>query len=431
MLPCLVQIAALITTVALIPPSLAMPRDRNFMDLHHVRIVLLDQDGQATRQITSLITAIQAVRYQLVTVTEVAQALDILATQRIDVVIVALTAHADELNWLQTIRLKAPICPVIVYAEDTDESIALHALHSGAHDYVLASDLSPSVFQRTIRYARAIVAQSVAEQQVQALTLALATAMSAAQQLEQNLDVAIHEIQTPLSILLGYIQLFERRVASWGGIPLRERQMLNTMRLQTIHISRLVGILLDSTQMATNYGKLERRPLELGAVLRAVVASIQGMRAPHLLVLRLPEVAVWIDGDYGRLMQIFHNLLLNALKYSDLHSEITLTLRADGQISVQDYGIGIPNNAQPQIFNPFFRAANAQLQGGTGYGIGLAVVQDLVQQHDGTITVTSELGSGTTMTLQFPCTVRPNRLVELPTLINELDEVLIRQRSLS
>lgn len=401
------------------------------MDLHHVRIVLLDQNGQATRQITSLITAIQAVRYQLVNVTEVAQALDILATQRIDVVIIALTAHADELNWVQTIRLKAPIYPVIVYAEDIDESVALHALHSGAHDYVLVSDLNPSVFQRTIRYARAIVAQSVAEQQVQALTLALATAMSAAQQLEQNLDVAIHEIQTPMSILLGYIQLFERRVASWGGIPLRERQMLNTMRLQTIHISRLVGILLDSTQMATNYGKLERRPLELGAVLRAVVASIQGMRAPHLLVLRLPEVAVWIDGDYGRLMQIFHNLLLNALKYSDLHSEITLTLRADGQISVQDYGIGIPNNALPKIFNPFFRAANAQLQGGTGYGIGLAVVQDLVQQHDGTITVTSELGSGTTMTLQFPCTVRPNRLVELPTLINELDEVLIRQRSLS
>ena len=48
-------------------------------------------------------------------------------------------AHADELNWVQTIRLKAPIYPVIVYAEDIDESVALHALHSGAHDYVLVS----------------------------------------------------------------------------------------------------------------------------------------------------------------------------------------------------------------------------------------------------------------------------------------------------
>ncbi|WP_110514831.1 hybrid sensor histidine kinase/response regulator [Herpetosiphon llansteffanensis] len=396
------------------------------MDLHHVRILLLDQTGVTTRSIAELISAIQAVRYQLIVAVALPQALTILTTQRIDVVIVALTAQTSELNWIQTIREQAPIYPVIVFAETIDEPIALHALHTGAHDYVLNDDLTPSVFQRTIRYARAMVAQGLAEQQVQALTFALATAMSAAQQVEQQLDVAIHEIQTPMTILLGYIQLFERRVASWGGIPLRERKMLNTMRLQAIHISRLVKTLLDTNQMATNYGQLQRRPLELGAVLRAVVASIQGMRASHLLVLRLPESAVWIDGDYGRLMQIFHNLLLNALKYSDIHSEITLTLLANGQISVRDYGIGIPDNALPKIFNPFFRAQNAQSQLGTGDGIGLAVVQDLVHQHEGSISVSSEVDSGTTMTLQFPCTVRPNRLIELPALIDQLDEVLQR-----
>ncbi len=101
------------------------------MDLHHVRILLLDQAGQATPHITELIMAIPAVRYQLVAVAELAQALTILATQRIDVIIVALTAQNRELGCIQTIREQAPIYPLIVYTEAIDEPIALHALHTG------------------------------------------------------------------------------------------------------------------------------------------------------------------------------------------------------------------------------------------------------------------------------------------------------------
>lgn len=159
------------------------------MDLHHVRILLLDHLGQATVHLAALIAEIQAVRYQLISVAMVDEALKTLATQRIDVVIIALTPDDNELAWMQTIRLKDPCCPIVVYTNVNDEPRALYALHMGAHDYVLMHDLTPSVFQRTIRYVRAIVAKDVAEQQVQTLTKALAIAMSTT----PTHDAPIHE----------------------------------------------------------------------------------------------------------------------------------------------------------------------------------------------------------------------------------------------
>ncbi|GAA5531090.1 HAMP domain-containing sensor histidine kinase [Herpetosiphon gulosus] len=377
-----------------------------------MQILLIDHDGHGIPLIASIITAIQTVQYRLIAVADLHHGLSMLATRRIDAILVRLPLMDNTGMIIQTLSDHASTYPLILSAPNTDDHTLIPMLHVGVHATLFDDELTPALFQRTLDYGFARVAQLAAEDHVQTLTSTLAVALDTTHQIEHHLTIAIHELQTPISILLGYIDLFERRVATWGGIPLRERQMINTMRMQAIHVGRLVPTLLDSTLMTHNLGPIQRRSLELSAVLRTVVGAMQGMRASHLLVLRVPDVAVWVDGDYGRLVQVFQNLLLNALHYSGMHSEITITLAADGQITIQDYGVGISADDLVQISRPFFDTADPHGAARIGQGLGLAIVQELIQQHEGSITIASTVDHGTTITIQFPCSVRPTRLPE-------------------
>lgn len=378
-----------------------------------MQILFIDHDGEGIPRIASIITAIQTVQYRLIAVSDLHHGLSILATHQIDAILVRLPLLDNTGMIIQSLSDLASTYPLILSAPNTDDHTVIPAaLHVGVHATLFDDELTPALFQRTLDYGLARVAQLAAEDHVQTLTSTLAVALDTIHQIEHHLAIAIHELQTPMSILLGYIDLFERRVATWGGIPLRERQMINTMRMQAIHVGRLVPTLLDSTLMTHDLGPIQRRSLELSAVLRTVVGAMHGMRASHLLVLRVPDAAVWIEGDYGRLVQIFQNLLLNALHYSGMHSEITITLAADGQITIQDYGVGISADALVQIARPFFDTADPHGAARIGQGLGLAIVQELIQQHEGSITIASAVDHGTTITIQFPGSVRPTRLPE-------------------
>lgn len=379
-----------------------------------MQILFIDHAGHGIPRIASIITAIQTVQYRLIAVSDLHHGLHMLATRRIDAILVRLPLLDNTSMIIQTLADHAPTYPLILSAPNTDDHTLIPMLPVGVHATLFDDELTPALFQRTLDYGFARVAQSAAEDHVQTLTSTLAVALDTTHQIEHHLAIAIHELQTPISILLGYIDLFERRVATWGGIPLRERHMINTMRMQAIHVGRLVPTLLDSTLMTHELGPIQRRSLELSAVLRTVVGAMQGMRASHLLVLRVPDVAVWVEGDYGRLVQVFQNLLLNALHYSGMHSEITITLAADGQITIQDYGVGISADDLVQIFRPFFDTADPHGAARIGQGLGLAIVQELIQQHEGSITIASTVDHGTTITIQFPGSVRPTRLPEHP-----------------
>lgn len=378
------------------------------MTQNGMQIVFIDHDGEGIPHIAAMITAIRTVDYRMIAVSDLHHGLQILATRPIDVILVRLDDHVPMI--IQTLVEHAIPYPIILSAPTAVGHTVSPALYGGVHAMLFDDELTPTVFQRTLDYGVARVAQVAAEGHVQTLTNTLAMALDTTHQIEHHLAIAIHELQTPISILLGYLDLFERRLATWGGIPLRERHMINTMRLQAIHVGRLVPTLLDSTLMTHDLGPIQRRSLDLRAVLRTVVGAMHGMRASHLLVLRVPNEAVWIEGDYGRLVQVFQNLVLNALHYSGMHSEISITLAADGQITIQDYGVGIAADALVQIARPFFDPADPHGAARTGQGLGLAIVQELIQQHEGSITITSTVDHGTTITIQFPGSVRPTRL---------------------
>lgn len=216
--------------------------------------------------------------------------------------------------------------------------------------------------------------------------------------------VVAHELRNPLTPI---------KVAASLLMDQDIRDAASLARLQTIidaqvtHMSRLISDLMDGSRISTGKLRLERRVVDIVAILRAAVEAAQPVMAARVqrMVLEIPARSLEFFGDPVRLMQIFSNLLDNASKYTPQGGEITLALKMRRQrvaITVCDNGIGISAEALPNIFDLFVQDARALDHSSGGLGIGLAVVRELVEAHDGTVTGHS---AGTNLGSKFVVTL--------------------------
>ncbi len=219
----------------------------------------------------------------------------------------------------------------------------------------------------------------------------------------QFLDTVVHELRNPLMPLKLAAQLLVQ-ARSDEQLLLKLQGTIND---QVAHMSRLIGDLLDSSRMRSGKFRLERRSVEIGGVLKMTIeacrAAIDGRRQRFTSV--VPPGPLYVNGDSVRLMQIFTNLLDNASKYTPDGGDISLravALPGAVSITVADNGIGITAQALPHILELFAQDEHATVFNRSGLGIGLAVVRELVEAHEGTVTAASggkDLGSQFVVTL--------------------------------
>ena len=222
---------------------------------------------------------------------------------------------------------------------------------------------------------------------------------------DQFLGVASHELKTPLTSLLGNIQLLLRRARRENSLNGRDLRTIGIIAEQAERLNRMVLALFDISRIESGQLALERRIMDLGALLRQVVDELQSALEERVIELQRPEQPCMIQGDELRLQQVFHNLLQNAIKYSPLETPIVVRLSSDEAqvcVEVQDRGIGIPQSALPKLFDRFYRADNVQAGSAMGLGIGLYVVKEIVDLHGGEVTVRSIEGQGSTFTVCLP-----------------------------
>jgi PAS domain S-box-containing protein len=207
-----------------------------------------------------------------------------------------------------------------------------------------------------------------------------------------------HELRNPLTTIIGFAQL------------LRRRERYDAARMDTIitQAGRLERLTLDLREMirAEAHGyDLKRAPLDVRAVVQAIVEQAQVTTEDHTIQLSMPDVlapAVW---DCARIEQIMGNLLANAIRYAPDGGDIRVHVEEEADaihIAVSDPGIGIPPEALPRVFEPFYRAVNAQQGSARGMGLGLAITKALVEAHGGQIEAASTPGEGTTITVSIP-----------------------------
>ncbi len=226
---------------------------------------------------------------------------------------------------------------------------------------------------------------------------------------DEWLAAASHELRTPVTSLLGFAQLLERQLRRASG-PLRPEELSEpaaVIQRQARRLRELVNDLLDVSRIQAGRLELQPRPVDLVALLRAVVNRVREMTpsAGERLHLSAPEVPVVGTWDPERLDQVFTNLVANALKYDPSGQPVHVVVRADDKqatVQVIDAGIGIPAADLPLLCQPFARARNAVAHGMGGIGLGLYIARDIVARHGGSIHLESEEGRGTTVTVTLP-----------------------------
>jgi PAS domain S-box-containing protein len=219
------------------------------------------------------------------------------------------------------------------------------------------------------------------------------------------LSIASHELRTPLTILMGQIQLLERRLRASQHLDPRNDRSITTVVNQAGRLNKLISALLDVSRLERDQLQLDVTSLDLRALLQQLVEVFRLDLMQHTLNLHVPDDPVIIPGDELRLEQVFQNLIQNAIKYSPAGGNIEVHLgRHDRHavVSIRDEGIGIPAADLSSLFSRFFRAGNVATKNIGGVGIGLFVVREIVQLHGGHIDVDSIENAGSTFTVSLP-----------------------------
>ena len=222
---------------------------------------------------------------------------------------------------------------------------------------------------------------------------------------DEFLTIASHELKTPVTTLLAYSQILDRRFQRESTASDRDRRAIRVIADQTERLSRLIGSVLDIGRISIGQFSLASRPVDLRDVARRVVEEMQPALEQHSITASWPAEPVVVEGDDLRLEQVLQNLLQNAIKYSPDGGRIKVEItREDDEatLAVSDQGIGIPAEAHARLFQRFYRAGNIAETGIAGMGLGLYVVKEIVDRHHGSVEVASVENQGSTFTVRLP-----------------------------
>lgn len=271
----------------------------------------------------------------------------------------------------------------------------------GQFDYAVAviEDISKrKQIEETLKRAKeeAEVAKEVAE--------------TANRKKSEFLSIMTHELRTPLNAIIGYSEMIESGV--WGGqFSEKEQRYIHNVVISGRHLLDLINEVLDVSKIEAGRMELtieyaEVEPLiEISKIIVEEIARQKDVQLIFDIQSPLGEIQV----DTVRFKQILFNLLSNAIKFNRPGGRVTLNASKETNngeeclvISVQDTGIGIPQNKLSDLFHPFSQIDTSYARKTEGTGLGLALTKHLIEMHGGKITVESEEGVGSTFTLRMP-----------------------------
>ena len=223
------------------------------------------------------------------------------------------------------------------------------------------------------------------------------------------IDNLSHELRTPLTTVSLLAETLTREADSLGsGLPVRMRDRISKIEVETGHLVQMVSELLDLSRIESGGTLGLVDDLDLGHLARGSTERLRlfAERQGVTLALDIAPDLPLVRGDEARLGQVFINLLHNAVKFSPNGGDVTVRVRAeDGELvaSVEDHGVGVPRAAQPRIFERFYKVDRARVRGEAGgTGLGLSIARHIVEQHGGRIWIASTEGVGSTFSFAIP-----------------------------
>src|SRR5438270_5327900 len=224
---------------------------------------------------------------------------------------------------------------------------------------------------------------------------------------EHFLVMASHELKTPMTTILGQVQLMLRRLSKMPELSYELATMRNALESvngQTRRLNALVDDLLGVYHVRAGKVQLRLEACNLIDVCREVVEE-QRLLTGRTIELAAPPTPIMLQADNDRLEQVVINLVSNALKYSPENSPVQVLVdqhRDIVSLDVDDSGPGIHKNVQSHIFEPFYRGSDVQTTVKSGLGLGLTIGKDIVERHSGRLWCRSRPGKGSIFIVELP-----------------------------
>jgi len=213
---------------------------------------------------------------------------------------------------------------------------------------------------------------------------------------------ASHELRTPLASLIGFIETLEE--ANGPEDAETRLRFLSIMEGEARRMQRLIDDLMSLSRIEADRYFPPKDRIDLAGVLREVVDEFSTRRDGQRLRIGGSATAIMV-GDRGQLHQLIHNIISNAFKYGREGSPVVATLKVSkgiARFTVTDEGEGIAPEHLPRLTERFFRADPGRSRAIGGTGLGLAIVKHIVERHKGRLDISSNLGVGTTVTVELP-----------------------------
>ncbi|TET64385.1 response regulator [Candidatus Aerophobetes bacterium] len=334
---------------------------------------------------------------------------------------------------LEAARKQCPGVPFILVSGSIGEDMVVEALKKGATDYVLKERLSRlvPVINRAMEEAEERLQRKKAENKlreyqehleelVKERTSELEKEILEREKAEglikqQNerlkeldrmksdfLSTAAHELRTPLTSILGFSEILLKRKLDEE----RRSRFLKIINEESAGLAGLINDLLDVSRIESGRGfRIKKAPTDVKDIILENVDLFKSQTDKHKFEVNIPPDLARIEADKDKINQVVENLISNARKFSPQGGRITVSVeQAKGElkVSVADTGIGISKKDLPHIFEKFYRADNASVEGIGGTGLGLGIVKYIVESHGGKTWVESKLGRGSTFSFTLP-----------------------------
>lgn len=215
-------------------------------------------------------------------------------------------------------------------------------------------------------------------------------------------NMASHELKTPLTSIKLYTEIIARKIK-----PYRDKELQKIVRKNHEQIRRLqtlVDDLLDVSRIQTGKLTFQKETFDINTVIQDTIELTKETADNHPIVFT-PGEPLLVYADKFRIYQVLTNLITNAAKYSPNKSEIIIKSKKNENkiiVSVQDFGIGIPESEHEKIFERLYQVFESADKKSPGFGMGLFITKEIIHKHKGEIWVESEVGKGSTFCISIP-----------------------------
>jgi two-component system sensor histidine kinase EvgS len=298
--------------------------------------------------------------------------------------------------------------PFILVSGTIGEELAVEAMKSGAHDYIMKAHLgrlAPAI-RREMEQAESRVGRRKALQTISEMNERLIKAneeLCSVDEMKNNLLANIsHELRTPLVAIRGYTELIQS--GGSGPVSVEQKKQLAISLRNVDKLIVMINNLLEFSSLEANKDTIFKDKLDLKKVIEDVwrLFNLQFKSKNIISKISVPDKPVIIKGNEAKLHRVFTNLLDNAQKFTPSGGSVSLTLKEEAErleITVEDTGEGIPEGALRKVFDRFYQVDSSSTRKHGGVGIGLSISKNIIEKHDGILAVQSKAGEGTKITV--------------------------------